>query len=504
MLYNNPVEYFKKVVNGGKQEVINIMDKNQIIVRHRNGESNRTIAKKLGISKDTVNKYINEYKAIVQDISNQTDAHKIAMMQEQLCSKPRRKTIKSVCHVFNGDLEKRFYELISIDAKRNELLGSNKQLATAAALHRELIKEGFSISESTIRAKLREYKDKQNECFIKLYYEYGEVAQYDFHQVKVRINNKNVVYHQATISLPKSNLIFGKLYRDEKMESFLNSLVEFFNYSGGVFKKVVFDNMSNVVKRFIYKNGKKYTDDIIKLSTYYGFKIETCNPRKGNEKGHVENSGKIVRKELFTFKYEFNNEKELLEYYDKELKLRNKDCIKEFHVEKLHLLPLPAKQYELGRIQYVKANTYSFVSIDTNFYSVPDKYVDKNLVCIVYTDFINIFEKNGMFVCKHEKKEGKGNHSVDIMHYVNTFLTKPKAFANSLAFKQAPNSLKTIFYKHYSTNPRDFLLLLKQDDALNKIKNMNFEKKCLPYFNDVDKLSVLQIEQTSLLFGQEN
>ncbi|NLM18960.1 MAG: helix-turn-helix domain-containing protein, partial [Clostridiaceae bacterium] len=34
------------------------MDKNQIIVDHRNGKSNRTIAKELGVSKNTVNKYV--------------------------------------------------------------------------------------------------------------------------------------------------------------------------------------------------------------------------------------------------------------------------------------------------------------------------------------------------------------------------------------------------------------------------------------------------------------
>ena len=480
------------------------MDKNKIIVRHKNGESNRAIAKSLGLSKDTVNKYVTEYKTMLKDISNQTETHRIAMMQEQLCSKPVRKIKHSVCNVFSGDLKRRFYELLEIDARRNELLGPNKQLLTAASLHRELFKEGFSVSESTIRIKLREYKEKQNECSIKLYYDYGEVAQYDFHQIKVMINNKNLVYHQATVSLPKSNVIFGKLYRDEKMESFLNSLVEFFNYCGGIFKTIVFDNMSNVVKRFIYKNGKEYTDDLIKLSTYYGFRIETCNPRKGNEKGHVENSGKIIRKNLFTFKYEFNNEKELFEYYEEQLSLRNKDYIKEFQTEKIYLMPLPVKQYELGRIQYAKANSYSFVSIDTNFYSVPDKYVNKKLVCIVYTDYINIYEINGMFICKHEKKDGKGNYSVNLIHYVNTFLAKPKALANSLALKQAPESLKSIFYKYYSTQPKEFLLLLKQDNALNKIKNMKFDNKILPSFNDVDTLSIFQIQQTSSLFGQEN
>ena len=46
-----------------------------------------------------------------------------------------------------------------------------------------------------------------------------------------------------------------------------------------------------VVLKFIMKS-------LIKLSNYYGFKIMTTNPRSGNEKGHVETSGKIARTEL--------------------------------------------------------------------------------------------------------------------------------------------------------------------------------------------------------------
>lgn len=82
---------------------------------------------------------------------------------------------------------------------------------------------------------------------------------------------------------------------------------------------MVFDNMSTVVKRIIKPNDKEFTDDIIKLSTYYGFKINTCNIKAGNEKGHVENSGKLVRKELFSLNYEFESEEALYDYYNKKL-----------------------------------------------------------------------------------------------------------------------------------------------------------------------------------------
>ena len=53
-----------------------------------------------------------------------------------------------------------------------------------------------------------------------------------------------------------------------------------------------------------------------------------------NEKGHVENSGKLVRKELFSLNYEFESEEALYSYYSKELAKYNEKALKEFEIEK--------------------------------------------------------------------------------------------------------------------------------------------------------------------------
>ena len=142
-------------------------------------------------------------------------------------------------------------------------------------------------------------------------------GEYDFHEIKVILNGKVRKFYQATITLPNSDIIFTKYYDNQRMESFIDSLVSFFEFIGRVPKTMVFDNMRNVVRKFIFLKEKEYTVDLIKLSNYYKFKIITTNPRKGNEKGHVENSGKIARTNFFSLKYKFTSLEDALRQYGK-------------------------------------------------------------------------------------------------------------------------------------------------------------------------------------------
>ena len=54
--------------------------------------------------------------------------------------------------------------------------------------------------------------------------------------------------------------------------------------------------MKVAVAKFVSKTEKVPTEDLLKLSIYYGFKYRFCNARKGNEKGHVGATWKSVCK----------------------------------------------------------------------------------------------------------------------------------------------------------------------------------------------------------------
>ena len=63
-------------------------------------------------------------------------------------------------------------------------------------------------------------------------------------------------YHMAVLSSPCSDFRWLYLYTNQKKDVFLDSHVKFFEMVGGCYREVVYDNMKNVVSKFIGKNEK--------------------------------------------------------------------------------------------------------------------------------------------------------------------------------------------------------------------------------------------------------
>lgn len=62
---------------------------------------------------------------------------------------------------------------------------------------------------------------------------------------------------------------------------------------GGMYKEIVYDNMRNVVTRFIGRNEKEINPNLSNFANYYGFTVNVTNCFSGNEKGHVEGSVRL-------------------------------------------------------------------------------------------------------------------------------------------------------------------------------------------------------------------
>ena len=291
------------------------------------GKAIKEIARDLKISKNTVKRYIREFEEQKEELkdSNIPDSEIVELMLE----KPKYDSTNRKKRVLTDEIIERIDEYL----KENEFKKQNrlgKQILKAVDIHEELEAQGYKLSYTTVAQYIAKHNKKQKEAFIKQVYEYGEVCEFDWGEVKVYLNEELVKYRMAVFTLAKSNFRYAKLYRTEDSQSFVDAHINFFQYVGGVPKIMVYDNMKVAVKRFVGPTEKEATEALKKLSIYYGFNYRFCNAYSGNEKGHVENSVEFVRRKSFAAKYKFANHNdaekrlnETIEKVNKKMKWRS-------------------------------------------------------------------------------------------------------------------------------------------------------------------------------------
>lgn len=461
-----------------------LVDKLQIIGLKENGFSNREVAKMVKCNRKTVSKYWNEYLKHKAELYVPKQDYKD--IQELITQPPKYNSENRKRPKFTEDLKTALDEILKTESRKDKVLGCHKQGLTKVQIHQDLVGAGFDISLSTVNAEINRIRKATKECFIRQEYDYGDRLEYDFGEVKLVIDGTVRTYHMAVLSSPGGNFRWAYLYTNQKKDVFMDSQVQFFEMMGGVYREVVYDNMKNVVTKFIGRNEKELNEDLIKLSIYYGFDINVTNCFSGNEKGYVESSVKILRNAIFSKNYEFGSLDDARQYLASQLIKLNADS--NISEEKQCLLPYKPK-LELADISENIVNSYSFVCVDNNFYSVPEYLVGKTVSVKKYYDQIDVYANNGK-VCGHERLDGFKQMKVDIYHYLNTLQKKPGAIRNSLALKSIPE-LKNIFDKYYSKKPRKFIELFMENEHLPI-------DEIVKVFEDKEQIVAIDVVKTQL------
>lgn len=485
----------------------NLLDVSAILKLKEKGLSNRGVARTLGIDKKTVNKYWNEYKNNFQKLKTTNNETQILKIQEEIVSKPKYNSESRVRRKITPEFLRVLENILKDEENKIRVLGTNKQSLTKRQIYELLKKQGFDISYSSVVLEIKRIKQTGNECFIKQDYDFGDRLEYDFGEVKLVINGIVKRYYMAVLSSPAGNFRWCYLYDNCKKDVFMDSHVRFFKMIGGVWKEVVYDNMRNVVSKFIGKNEKELNEDLVKMSIYYGFEINVTNAFSGNEKGYVEGSVKYLRNKIFAENYKFSSEESAIEYMESQLMKLNENSKIEEEKKKLKIARPPL---ELADIRKSTVNKYSFIQIENNFYSVPEYLVGLTVTSKIYYNRILIYSNNE-FVCEHKKLDGEKKISADIRHYLKTLTFKPGALRNSYVLKSNPK-LKSIYDKYYTSNPKKFIDVIsknkeKTDEELEKILITNSSNliENIRYNNNINNLTRIQTSMyNQIMIGVEN
>jgi len=437
--------------------MMTFMDKSQIIQMHIKGMKNVDIANALGIHRNTVGKYVREYKEQVARLAKCSDAIQARDVTEEIVAEPSYDSSNRGNRKWNEEMDTFLNDVLASEEKKRRELGSNKQALTKAQIHQLMLDEGFHIGLSTVQNKINLKRRKVAETYIAQNYDFGQRFEYDFGEVKLKIGSRLRNLYLAVMVAPASDYRFAILYDNQKKQVFIDSQVRFFEHMGGCFTEGVYDNMRNVVTKFIGRNERELNEDLVKLAAYYGFAINVTNCYAGWEKGSVERSVDIVRNAAFATKWEFSTMAEAQAHLDVCLAKLNEG--KDINAERASLT-FYRPPYEAADIrEHCRIDKYSCLFYDNNRYSVPEVLVGKEVLVKAYPNEIVAYA-GGIEVARHARISGKGEMSLEILHYLGTFRRKPGAIPNSVALKSVPE-LKEIYDAYYTERPREFIEILR-------------------------------------------
>lgn len=400
------------------------MDKYSIITLKKKGHSNRKIARELGINRKTVARIWKTYQDAQNELARQKDLTKedIEKLTDKIVSWSYDATGRSK-RKLTADVLKRIADILEMEEEKTRLLGKrHKQKLTCRQIHLMLREEGVDIGLTTVTNAVKELRESRD-VFIRQDYVFGDRLEYDFGEVKLVIDGVTNTYYLAVFGSPAGNFRWAYLYRSQDQRVFLDSHVRFFAMTKGTWREVVYDNMRNVVSKFIGKNEKELNPNLINLALYYQFEINVTNCFSGNEKGYVESSVKKLRNAVFARKYQFASLDEARQYLQEQVSVLNQDSL--FDQEKTYLRPFKF-DYELAEVLSLTVDKYSCIRVENNFYSVPDYLTKRRVTVKNYLDHILLYSNN-TFVFEHKKVNGKKQYRLEFSHSLETLRKKPGA-----------------------------------------------------------------------------
>ncbi len=436
--------------------MITLVQKQKIIIEAmQRGKSERAIAREMGISRNTVRKYLKAYREELQKLET-ADGKTVDKEEiiEEIVKTPKYERKNPYKPKMTPIIEKFIEEKLAINKKRKEL-GIHKQLLTITEIHEKLIEAGHDIGYTSVRNYISKKETASKEAFIRQQYAPGEIVEFDWGEIKLFLDGQLRKIQAAVFVSAYSNDLYAVLFYRQNTECFLQAHADYLEYLGGTPRQLVYDNMKVAVKK-LAGTEKEPTEALLKLSAYYGFDFRFCNIRKGNEKGHVEKGVFVLERKVFSRKLEFETLEEAQAFLNQRLAVLNQDKQERLAQDRA-ALDAPRPKMELGIMEVRKVDKYATISVDTNHYSVPDQYAQKAVKVKLYPNKIILYDmKTDKKVDRHERLDQRGAWKMKINHYLKTLKRKPGAIANSVALDQAQIQIKNIYNDHFTRKPKEF------------------------------------------------
>jgi transposase len=317
----------------------------------------------------------------------------------------------------------------------------------ARSIYEELSDKGYTGSYDTIKVYIRPLrKEATIEATVRFETPPGKQGQVDWGQCWTLIYGKRIRVHLFVMTLGYSRRMFVKGTWNEKLPIFLKCHEEAFDYFDGLPHEIVYDNAKTIVlSRDFEGRHIKWNNSFWDFANYYGFKPWPHRPYRAQTKGKVESGVKYVKRFLRgkTFHSLDHLNASLMRWNALVADQRihgttHRKPVDMFKEEKSLLLShhgKPPYRIQERTIRHVARDC--MVSFDTNRYSVPLRFVGKQVEVQCWNDRVLIFHEDDLIV-SHERCEGRYERQIIKEHYDSIFYREETPSISLLHFDHEP------------------------------------------------------------------
>jgi transposase len=323
-----------------------------------------------------------------------------------------------------------------------------KQRHTARRIYRRILTEfpDAAVAESTVRNHVRARKRALGlvlrETFVPQSYGLGQEAQVDWYEAWADVGGERTRLQVFAMRSMGSGAAFHRAYLHATQQAFLEAHERAFDYFGGVFRLLRYDNLASAVRKILRGHRREETVRFIAFRSHWRFAAEFCTPGEGHEKGGVEGEGGYFRRNHLVpvpcvTDLDALNALLLAGCRADEARVldgRTDPVGAAMVAERDRLLARAPEGFDLADVTFPLVDKQGCVIVKTNAYSVPIK-AGTRVEGRVYPSHVEIWH-GGRRIARHERCHRRRQHVLDLEHYLDVLSHKPGAMAGSKPLAQ--------------------------------------------------------------------
>ncbi len=341
---------------------------------------------------------------------------------------------------------------------------SRKQRRTVKQLHADLVTLGFTGSYGRVAAFARQWRtDRQREqqttgrgTFVPLSFRPGGAFQFDWSEDFAVLGGERTKLQMAHIKLSHSRAFLLRGYLLQTHEMLFDAHWHAFRVFGGVPGRGIYDNMRTAVDRVGRGKERQVNIRFLAMANHYVFEPESCTPAAGWEKGQVEKNVRDSRHQMLQGMPDFPDlaglnawlEQRSVELWRETAHGSLPGTIADIWTEEQPaLMPLPPA-FD-GFIELSKrVSPTCLISFERNRYSVPASFANRPVSLRIYPDRL-VVAAEGNVLCEHDRVIQRSHQLpprtiYDWRHYLSVVQRKPGALRNGAPFLELPNAFSQL------------------------------------------------------------